>query len=242
MDTRYWGPDAWQLLHSIAVSYPSKPSKIDAENYYLFFGTIKDILPCIYCRISFNEYSDQLPIENYLKNGKSLSYWLYLMHNKVNEKLRNQNLQISEDPEFDTFHQKYLEKVKIICNDIKCIYRLPGWEFMYCVLFNYTAKKNKIDEVRKQSYITFFKLLPQIVPFPSLRDVMLKYIELFPIEDCMQSRTLMKLWCYNLEKMFCEINQIKYSKFTERCRSIELYRAGCNGKNDPKPTCHVTPK
>ena len=40
MDTTFWGPDAWKLLHSITTKYPSKPTINDKRLYYTFFNTI----------------------------------------------------------------------------------------------------------------------------------------------------------------------------------------------------------
>ena len=50
MDTRFWGPDGWLLLHSIAQNYPSNPTKEDKYTYKHFFNSLKHVLPCIYCR------------------------------------------------------------------------------------------------------------------------------------------------------------------------------------------------
>ena len=100
MDTRFWGPDGWRLLHSITIGYPEKPSSEDKQLYSVFFKILKYVLPCIYCRRSYEQYINELPIEPFLKNKKSLSEWLYHIHNKVNAKLRGQGLNPNSDPSF----------------------------------------------------------------------------------------------------------------------------------------------
>lgn len=237
MDTRYWGPDGWKLLHSIAVSYPTRPQKRDKMLYSQFFETIMYVLPCIYCRNSFQEYFDQLPIEHYLANNLELSYWLYLMHNKVNDKLRKQNLLKTRDPEFESVHSKNQRMVQSLSETESY---LPGWDFLYCIMFDYTSSKAKMDPVRKKHYIIFFNTLSEIIPFKAIRTIMSNYIAQYPIQEAIHHRSALKRWFYEFEKTFCQANYLKYPTFKTRCDSVELYRATCKGKNDPKPTCRVS--
>ena len=37
MDTKFWGPDGWKLLHSICEKYPENPKLRDKEIYSEFF-------------------------------------------------------------------------------------------------------------------------------------------------------------------------------------------------------------
>ncbi len=88
MDTRFWGPSAWKLMHLVAYNYPDKPSKEDMNNFGMFYNNLKYILPCKYCRISLDKFMSELPIEKYIGSRKKLTEWIYLIHNKVNDKLR----------------------------------------------------------------------------------------------------------------------------------------------------------
>jgi hypothetical protein len=49
--------------------------------------SLKDTLPCIYCRRSYAVFLKELPIENHLRSRQSMMKWLYLIHDKVNQKL-----------------------------------------------------------------------------------------------------------------------------------------------------------
>ena len=94
MRTAVWGPGGWIFLHSIAQNYPWRPTPEQKENYYNFFRLTGNVLPCRYCRESYQEYIDQkgsrLTMET-MKNRKTLVTWLYRVHNKVNRKLGVKN-------------------------------------------------------------------------------------------------------------------------------------------------------
>ena len=90
MQTRVWGPAGWLFLHSVAQNYPWKPTHEQIKNYLIFFKHLGNVLPCRYCRESYQEFvsqKDTLLDENVLKNRYTLVKWLYNIHNKVNNKL-----------------------------------------------------------------------------------------------------------------------------------------------------------
>jgi len=90
MQTRVWGPAGWLFLHSIAQNYPWKPTMEQQENYLNFFKLIGNVLPCRYCRESYQEFILQPDTKleiSVLKSRVSLVKWLYEIHNKVNKKL-----------------------------------------------------------------------------------------------------------------------------------------------------------
>jgi hypothetical protein len=90
MQTKVWGPAGWIFLHSIAQNYPWKPSSTQKKNYYSFFKQVGNVLPCKYCRESYKQFMKEpgtILNNRILESRKSLIKWLYLIHNKVNEKL-----------------------------------------------------------------------------------------------------------------------------------------------------------
>ena len=56
MQTRVWGPAGWLFLHSIAQNYPWKPTKEQQDSYLSFFKLVGNVLPCRYCRESYQKY------------------------------------------------------------------------------------------------------------------------------------------------------------------------------------------
>ena len=87
MKTKMWGPAMWVTLHVIAANYPNNPTQEQKNNYKAFFISLGNILPCGYCRESYKFFSKLIPIDNYLVNSHYMQYWVYLIHNLVNQKL-----------------------------------------------------------------------------------------------------------------------------------------------------------
>lgn len=94
MLTKVWGPVLWIGLHCITFGYPYKINKENPEHrhkmavYYDFFKLLGDVLPCKYCRESYKQYFDELDLRNYLSSRERIVRWFYLIHEKVNDKLK----------------------------------------------------------------------------------------------------------------------------------------------------------
>ena len=87
MNVNKWGPPGWKFLHTITFNYPLKPTNYDKKRYKDFFNSIETILPCKYCRDSFKIYAKYLPIDKFLDDREGVTYWLYRIHNLINEKV-----------------------------------------------------------------------------------------------------------------------------------------------------------
>lgn len=97
MSTKHWGPAAWKFLFtSIMGRYPVKIDMNNAEHILIrnafksMLTSLQIVMPCIYCRESFKKFLLDLPIEPYLTGRIELMYWLYMMKDKVNNKLLGQ--------------------------------------------------------------------------------------------------------------------------------------------------------
>ena len=181
MNTTFWGPSGWEFLHTLTFIYPEKPSYNDKVKMQHFMNTINYILPCKYCRISFNKYTKSLPIDNYLESRETIVEWLYKIHNKVNKKLRKQGFCKYDNPELSVVKTKYksiLEHIYSLCQNKKNINKQHciqesityicnlGRDFLGSIVFNYQGyfsnchsgdEKVKIVSV----YHTFFNsILP----------------------------------------------------------------------------------
>ena len=91
MDTRFWGPSAWRLIHLIAFSDYRSP------DVYTFLEELPHILPCRYCRSSLAEYYINRPVPT---QGTEIARWSYEIHNDVNNKLRKQGHLHKPNPPF----------------------------------------------------------------------------------------------------------------------------------------------
>jgi hypothetical protein len=90
MSTKIWGPPMWTSLHTITFSYPINPTEEDKKQYKEFFTLVGNILPCILCKKSYNEFikSGETKLDDKVMSNKdTLTKWLYHLHNKVNLKL-----------------------------------------------------------------------------------------------------------------------------------------------------------
>ena len=116
MMTKVWGPPGWLFLHCITFGYPFK---IDHKNkdhlmkkkyFRNFFHNLGHVLPCKYCRNSYIEYMEELPIEDHLDDRKSITEWLYKMHNKINFKLGVPDCNIPSFAEIQNYYESFRAK------------------------------------------------------------------------------------------------------------------------------------
>jgi hypothetical protein len=94
MSTKHFGPCLWDFLFiSILGSYPIKIDTSNQEHiqlqesYRVTLLALQNTLPCIFCRDSLKVFIKELPVEPYLIGRFELMYWLYLIKDKVNQKL-----------------------------------------------------------------------------------------------------------------------------------------------------------
>lgn len=114
--TKIWGPSGWEFLHSVTFGYPIEPSDEQKEKYKKFFELVGDVLPCKYCRISYQKFitDDDTKLTNdIMKNRSTLTKWFYDIHNKVNDKLG-----VNYGITFDDVVKKY-ESYRASCTNKK---------------------------------------------------------------------------------------------------------------------------
>ena len=126
MDTRFWGPSGWRLLHLITFSY--SPER-DKKSVCKFFHMLPYVLPCKFCRASLSEYILEDPIEDACETPLKLQKWLWRIHNKVNEKLHVK----TPTPSFADVAKIYTEKLEQGCS--RTVF--DGWEFLFSVAENH---------------------------------------------------------------------------------------------------------
>ena len=120
MNTKDWGPPLWKSMFMIAANYPititkSKEHLELKKHYKSFYTSFKYMLPCKYCRESYGIFLKEIPIDNFLTSRKCLMYWLYLIKDKVNNKLIHyQQIQLLEINSNSDLSKK--EKNKMIKN------------------------------------------------------------------------------------------------------------------------------
>lgn len=251
MDTRYWGPSAWRLLH--LISFAAKPS--NAKKVAAFFSTIPYILPCKYCRKSFSEYLEADPIP---QTAAELPKWFWRMHKDVNAKLRSQGQKIDPDPSFAAVEKVYDERLGMGCTKTT----FEGWEFLFSVAEGHPLSRaaaastpiaghppletvsdhleqNRWNilpaEDRWMYYTEFWKLLPDVLPF-SEWTVSWKRAIRSSLPPC-RTKCLKYVWTIrrHMEKDLDLLNRTTYSSL---CKEIHAHKSGCSSSTSARQkTC-----
>jgi hypothetical protein len=226
MDTRFWGPSSWQLLHLVAYSRP------DSE---LFFNTIKHILPCKFCRASTTEFMEkELPLHPQRHN---IARWLYDLHNRVNQKLREQSKtdktirDPGPDPSFEEVTEKYRKFLTYTPSQLKVI---PGADFMFTLGYNYPEKPTS-DQI--SHHYQFWDSLLEFMPYNHLRDGYRSFVAKRPIEPALQSRSTYMRWVHSLLKRLC---RAKMRTYRGMCQHVGYFKSACNNPTYRGKTCRKT--
>jgi len=155
MDTRFWGPSGWKLLHSISYTY--KYSLESSIAYSNFLKTIPFILPCKYCRSSLIDYYKEYPFQifighysnqtdrSFLDDGGIMNpqlnvpKWMFTIHNCVNNKLRKQGLYIHSNPSYSEVEKHYA----IVCKQPWNVQLMQYWDFLFAVGYNHPKNTHR---------------------------------------------------------------------------------------------------
>lgn len=116
--TKIWGPPMWESIHSIAFGYPVEPTEEHKINYKNFFINLKNVLPCRYCRESYEEFIKTDPdarlMDTVFESRDTLTEWVYKLHQRVNKKL-GVDYRLSLDDfrhKFETYRAKCIPNEK----------------------------------------------------------------------------------------------------------------------------------
>jgi hypothetical protein len=255
MDTRFWGPSGWRLLHMISFSYTPEKDKAAMRQ---FFEILPFVLPCKYCRSNLVKHYKALPLEPALNDRDSFTKWLYKIHGLVNETLRDQGQKIPEDPPFSKVAEMYKERLAFGCSKTD----FPGWEFLFSIVESHplayeetplplappkqTLKTKK--EMLEWNYLSgqcrfnyvcrFWKLLPHVLPFDEWRQIWKE-----EMKNCCNSMWKTRqssrkaLWEIRktIEEKLVLLNKTTYH---DLCKTLEYYKSGCAYKqNKNTKTC-----
>ena len=92
MLTAVWGPSMWHYLHTMSFNYPINPSKEEKRDYKNFVISLKNVLPCKYCRINLKNNFKIHPLKEYhMKNRETFSKYIYKLHEIVNKMLNKKS-------------------------------------------------------------------------------------------------------------------------------------------------------
>jgi hypothetical protein len=235
MDTRYWGPSGWQLLHLIAEEYPDMPKKQDAMHYELFFQSMKDVLPCRFCRESTSNFMAQpeFSLHSALASKHALTRWLYDLHNRVNKKLRDQCAEDPRvicpppDPSFEAVRAVYENLTRVTPTAI------PGVDFLYAIVYNYPKTAKEITSDKLRYYFDFFINLSHVYPYTPLRKILQSHIHEQTFYSVLQSRSKLMQWFDILMRKLAQ----KTGGERPGWNTVAYYASGCQKKTYRGKTC-----
>ncbi|XP_050426482.1 FAD-linked sulfhydryl oxidase ALR [Adelges cooleyi] len=85
LDKEELGRSTWNLLHTIAATYPNNPSAKNKSDIQQFLVLLSRVYPCEICADDFAEILVHCPPKT--DSQESLSQWVCEVHNMVNRKL-----------------------------------------------------------------------------------------------------------------------------------------------------------
>lgn len=253
MDTRYWGPSGWRLLHLISFAKAQSPAAACR-----FFETLPYVLPCKYCRKSLSEYITEDPVDCAVREHR-LSRWLWRIHNDVNAKLRAQRIPTAADPPFERVRALYEERLAAGCS--RTVF--DGWEFLFSVaeahpmsrtgrssaaidghppadtMFDATPlERNRwnmmLPEERLPFYQAFWEALPAALPFPEWRAAWRRAAGAGPVPD---TRAELLKWLWGIRcRMETELDLLNRTNYSCLCKELREMRSGC-GSSRRGRTC-----
>lgn len=219
MDTRFWGPSAWQLFHLIAEG-SSAPSTT--------LAFMSRVLPCKFCRESTTDFISDHPLSPSGDAGR----WLYDIHRMVNHKLTTQAktdptvILPDPDPTYEEVHNKYADLLK------KKPHGVPGRDFLFSIAFNYPDNP-EYDQTNTQQ--GFLRSLRKTYPFPELRKTYVKYMDSHPLT--LKSRPDYMKWMYGLLRTLARKTNSPIRTFKGYAHHVAYYKSGCAKSTYHGKTC-----
>ena len=254
MDTRFWGPSGWRLLHLITFAANTLPK----ADLHAFFEALPYVLPCKYCRASLADYYTADPIPT-----KAADYapWLYRIHNRVNGKLRDQKLVTTKDPLWPAVKREYETWLSQPCTKR----RMVGWDFLFSVAYTTPCPavksspmpsapplpvlttpelRNRWSLMPTKERLCYMKrwwgLLPRVLPFPEWRTAWTRVVP--TTLSLGEGRRAVTSWLYAAEKAMCTAlkEDLPHESFTGLCSELDTFASGCGrAKHGKLKTCRA---
>lgn len=252
MDTRFWGPSGWRLLHMTTFQAPTLPT----SSLHTFLTHLPYVLPCKYCRASLTDYYAADPIPEVA----DMAEWMYRIHNRVNGKLREQKLLETPDPKWAEIRERYTTWSAAPCSTR----RMVGWDFLFSIAYttpSLTSKSapmpsappdpptaelrnrwNLMPAKERFPYLErWWKSLETVLPFEEWRDAWKVAIGAHGSAPVRKGKKAMTAWLFKMEKSVCA--HLKESQphdsYNGLCSELSTFSSGC-GKSKRSKTCRAT--
>src|SRR5579872_3998921 len=169
-----WGPPLWRIMTCVAFKSDLVRDTNVLPYTIQFYKSLAFLLPCKYCRQSYQKYITELNPSNYLKpdpetHTRQLVRWVWELKEKVNNKLDMQNQMYGKSqervkrlsyPEF----QKRINLATCICSPDDVL------DFLSILALNYDPESH----LKKKYSMIFSAVLPLVLPIPELNNLLLR--------------------------------------------------------------------
>jgi hypothetical protein len=227
MDTRFWGPSGWKLIH-LTAQEPTRTG-CHASAVLEWFHLLEFILPCKYCRASFHDYIRLQPLTlEIVTDTDKFQRWAFDIHNRVNDKLRGQGLLTTPNPDWSEIRERYCDLHKGLCKGTP----LLGWDFMTSVAYSTPAadykpapmpdtpeldaaglkalsfaKRNRYNLLTREERLPCLKrwwaLIPSILPCAAWRSAWAGGMRTAGPPPLRRGRAAMTRWMWKIEEAVC---------------------------------------
>jgi hypothetical protein len=265
MDTRFWGPSGWKLIHLVAADRITGARR---KAVLEWVQLLEYVLPCKYCRASFHDYIRLQPLtDTIVGDPDAFGRWAYDIHNRVNGKLRGQGLLTDADPAWTEIRDHYRDLHKGLCDGSP----LLGWDFMISVAYttpaaDYTATpmpdapENQVDWIsldlatrnrynlltrveRLTALKRWWSLTPAILPCAAWRRAWAHAIHAHGQPPLIAGRDAVLRWMWRVESAVCSDLRCPapHACVRDLKREVSAFESGC-GLSRKGKTCRTLRK
>ena len=189
-DPKVIGPPFWMSMSFFAVNADTV-EKRDIFKKFAYLLTI--IFPCSDCRTNLIKELKNLPINNYIKTPINLGEWTWILHNRVNKRLRKP---IFTKIEFNKTY--YLEKdgidedYTLIPNNDPDVIGPFVWKMIHYCCANADTQKKRNSIIMMMHYLTI------IFPCPICRTNLVKELKNLPVKQYIKTSVQLTEWSWIL--------------------------------------------
>jgi len=108
LNPEVWGPHYWFFLHTVAQTYPDKPTAVTKRKYYDLIQNMPLFIPNAKIGDTFSQLLDNFPLSPYLDSRDSFVRWVHFMHNKINVLLNKEEITLFQA--IDDYRRQYVPK------------------------------------------------------------------------------------------------------------------------------------
>jgi hypothetical protein len=135
MLTTVWGPSLWHFLHTMSFNYPIEPTKEQKKYYFDFILSLKEVLPCKYCRMNLKKNFKAVPLKmSSMKDRESFSRYIYNLHEHINKMLGKKSNLTYDDVRERYEHFRARCTVKRVVKEKGCTESLYKGEKSKCII------------------------------------------------------------------------------------------------------------